>query len=72
MMITGIERPPAGSTIWSGTAEQGSQKLQWFYWPRNWLHVREQDSINPKCWMNIEPPDGAKQAVLKAVREARP
>jgi hypothetical protein len=75
MQITSIEKPdpkPA-APIWSGTAVDGSRNLQWFYWPRHWLHVRELDPTYPdgQLWMNIDPPEGAKKAVLKAVREAR-
>jgi hypothetical protein len=73
MKITRIEKPdpkPA-APIWSGTAVDGSRNLEWFLWPRHWLHVREQDNVNPRCWMNVEPPEGAKKAILKAIREAR-
>jgi hypothetical protein len=50
MKITGIEKPlptPA-APIWSGTAVDGSRNFQWFYWPRHWLHVREQDKTCPR------------------------
>jgi hypothetical protein len=74
MKITGIKRPlpkPA-APIWSGTATtEAGKNLLWYYWPRHWLHVQEQDEINPRCWMNVDPPAGAKKAVLRAVREAR-
>jgi len=73
MKVTGIEKPlptPA-APVWSGTATEAGKNLQWFYWPRNWLHVREQDEINPRCWLNVDPPSDAKRAVLKAVREFR-
>jgi hypothetical protein len=30
-------------------------------------HLQKQDDINPRCWMNVEPPNGARQIVLKAV-----
>jgi hypothetical protein len=33
--------------------------------------MAEQDEINPRCFMNIEPPDGARQIVLRAVRMAK-
>jgi hypothetical protein len=71
--ITGIEKPPPPpvAPVWSGTAEEAGKNLQWFYWPSNWLHIREQDDINPRCWMNVDPPAGARRAVLKAVREIR-
>src|ERR1700691_1492676 len=70
MKITRVEKPlpPPAAAIWHGTSIDGSRNLQWFYWPRHWLHVREQDEINPRCWMNVDPPPGAKRAVLKAIR----
>jgi hypothetical protein len=73
MKITRIDKPlpmPA-APVWSGAASDGSRNFLWYYWPRHWLNVQEQDEINPRCWMNIDPPAGAKKAVLKAVREAR-
>lgn len=70
MKITSIEKPDQGATIWSGMASIGKRRLIWFYWPRHWLRVREQQPNDPRCWLDIEPPDGAKQAVLKTVREA--
>jgi hypothetical protein len=73
MKITGIKRPlpkPA-APIWTGTATAAGKNLIWYYWPRHWLHVQEQDEINPHCWMNVDPPGGVKKAVLKAVREAQ-
>jgi hypothetical protein len=71
MKITSIAKPDPGANIWSGKAKIGNRNLEWFYWPRHWLHVREQDEINPRCWMNVDPPAGARPAVLKAVRLAR-
>jgi hypothetical protein len=73
MKITGIEnpRPQPAAPIWSGTATNAGKNLLWYYWPRHWLHVQEQDEINPRCWMNVDPPAGAKKGVLRAVREAR-
>jgi hypothetical protein len=71
MQITSIEAPPLNCSVWSGTAIEGTKKLLWYYEPRSWLHVQEQDERNPCCWMNIDPPDGAKRAALKVVRLAR-
>jgi hypothetical protein len=73
MKITSIEKPlpqPA-APIWSGTAVDGSRNFEWFFWPRHWLHVREQDKTCPRAWINVDPPTGAKKAVLKAVRAVR-
>ncbi|UPK04471.1 hypothetical protein [Bradyrhizobium sp. 170] len=72
MKITSIDKPKQGTAIWSGSASIGKRRLIWFYSPCQWLHVQEQDHINPKCWMNIEPPSGAKDAVLRAIRKTRP
>jgi hypothetical protein len=73
MQITSIKKahPKPAAPIWSGTAVDGSKNYEWFYWPRCWLHVREQDKLVPQAWMNVDPPDGAKKAVLKAVRDAQ-
>jgi hypothetical protein len=71
MKITSIEKPDPGATIWSGRAKIERCSVLWLYWPRNWLHVREQDSRNPRCWMNIETPEGFREEVLKAVRRAK-
>jgi hypothetical protein len=56
--IANLARP--GANIWSGTARIGRRNFLWFYWPRNWLHVQEQDGRNPRCWMNIDPPAGTR------------
>jgi hypothetical protein len=68
--ITSVEKPDRGATIWSGKAKIGTHTLEWFYWPRHWLHVREQDDRNPRCWMNIETPEGFREAVQRAIRKA--
>jgi hypothetical protein len=71
MKITKIDKPDQGATVWSGRAKTGTRTLEWFYWPRHWLHVREQQPGNPRVWINIEPPEGLKQQVLNAVRRAK-
>jgi len=70
MNITSIERH-AGSGMWHGTATHAGKNCMWYFRPRSWLHVHEQDERNPRCWMNVEPPDNARQIVLKAVRTAK-
>jgi hypothetical protein len=70
MKITKIEKH-TGSGIWHGTAIVGGKNHTWFYQPRSFLHMAVQDEINPRCFMNLEPPDGARQVVLKAVRIAK-
>jgi hypothetical protein len=69
--VTSVAKPDAGATIWSGKARIGKRNLEWFYRPRGWLHVREQDPGIPRCWVNIETPDGAREVVLRAVRKAK-
>jgi hypothetical protein len=69
--ITSIEKPDLGATVWSGKAKIGTRNLEWFYWPRNWLHVREQDERNPRCFMNIETPEGLREEILRAVRRSK-
>jgi hypothetical protein len=71
MKITSIEKPDPGATIWSGRAKIERRNVLWFYWPRNWLHVQEQDGRNPRSWMNIETPEGFHEEVLKAIRRAK-
>jgi hypothetical protein len=69
--VTGIVKPDPGAAVWSGTAKvSGRRALQWFYWPRNWLHVREQDDRNPRCWMNVDPEEGWREQVLRAIRKS--
>jgi hypothetical protein len=73
MKITSIKKPlpqPA-APIWSGAATETGKNFLWYYWPRHWLHFQEQDEINPRAWMNIDPPAGAKKAILRAIREGR-
>jgi hypothetical protein len=69
--ITNINEPVKRCTQWWGIASAGTENYQWFYEPRLWLHMRRQEPLIPKCWMNIDPPHGARRAVLKAIREAR-
>jgi hypothetical protein len=71
MKITSIEKLDRGATIWRGTAKIGRRNSLWFYWPRSWLHVQEQDRRNPRCWMNIETPEGFREEVLKAIRRVK-
>ena len=71
LKITSINTPMARCTQWSGMASAGDKNYEWFYEPRSYLHMREQDGRNPRCWMNIEPLKGARRVVLSAVRAAR-
>jgi hypothetical protein len=69
MNITSIEMH-AGSGMWHGTATHAGKHLLWYFRPRSWLHVQEQDDINPRCWMNVDAPQGMRQIILKAIRTA--
>jgi hypothetical protein len=71
MKITGLNKPKKLNPVWSGTATDGDKNYEWFYWPRFFVHIREQDETNPRCWMNIEPSDGAKRIIRSAVRAAK-
>lgn len=70
MLITSIQRD-AESGMWHGTAVHEGKRLMWYYRPRSWLHVHEQDERNPHCWMVVDPPAGARQLVTRAVRTAK-
>jgi hypothetical protein len=67
MKITKIEKH-AGSGQWYGTASDAAKNFLWFYQPQRFLHFQEQDERNPRSWMSVETPEGARQIVLKAVR----
>jgi hypothetical protein len=68
--ITKIEKH-AGSGIWRGVASGSAGNYLWFYTPRGSLCFQKQDERNPRCWMNVDPPDDARKIVLKAVRAAK-
>ncbi len=71
MKITAINKPMKRCTQWWGTAIDGDKNYEWFYQPRRWLHMREEDPGIPGCFMNVNPPPPAKQAVLTAIRAAK-
>ncbi|RTE92463.1 hypothetical protein D6B98_13110 [Bradyrhizobium sp. LVM 105] len=70
MKITSVEKH-VGSGQWFGEAAHEGKRYKWYYQPRRWLHVHEQDERNPYCWMVVEPPQGARETVLKAIRAAK-
>jgi hypothetical protein len=70
LKITNINEPVKRCTQWWRIASAGTEKYQWFYEPRLWLHMRRQEPLISKWWMNIDPPHGARRAALKAIREA--
>jgi len=78
MKITSIETPE-GNDIWHGFADCDGRCFQWFIeLDGSWFKVREEEvrcrhidknGNEQRCFMNLdEPPDGAKEAVLKAIR----
>jgi hypothetical protein len=71
MKITSINKPMKRCTMWWGEATEGEKNYHWFFTPRRFLQLQVQDEVNPRCWMNIEPPDGARHIVLKAIRVAK-
>jgi hypothetical protein len=63
--------------LWSGVAIKDGVRLQWFLELDGSFDVLEEDlgcrridenGDRWSCFMNIEAPDGAKEAVLKAIR----
>jgi hypothetical protein len=75
--ITSIKSPPEGCNLWSGMAIKDGVRLQWFLELDGQFDVLEEDlgcrridenGDQWSCFMNIEAPDGAKEAVLKAIR----
>ncbi|MDQ1387460.1 MAG: hypothetical protein QOF56_914 [Acidobacteriaceae bacterium] len=71
LQITSVEKPLPSCMLWSGTASEGNKKYEWFYEPRRWLHMRKQEPLMPRCWMDVEPPDGARRLVVKVIRAAK-
>ena len=71
MKITSINKPMKRSTMWWGTAIDGDKNYEWFYDPRRRLLVREEEPRIPGRFMNIDPPNGARRKVVKAVRAAK-
>ena len=80
MKITSIKSPPEGCELWSGMAIKDGNRFQWFIEPDGSLfHVLEEDLVcsiresirtgeERNCFMNVEPPPGSKETVLKAIR----
>jgi hypothetical protein len=68
MQITSVEKPLPRCTLWSGTASDGKNRYEWFYEPRRWLHMRQQDPQMPRCWMYVDPPIAVRRLVVKAIR----
>ena len=69
LQIISVDRTRSGH--WTGTARNENKSSEWHYLSGSVLRLREQDKRSPRCWMNVGPPRGARQAVLRAVREAR-
>ena len=82
MIITDIEAPPQGNYIWSGMAIHEDNHLQWFNRLDGSYFLVRKEAVGCRqidengdlwrCFMNVDdPPDGAKKAVLRAIRAAR-
>lgn len=71
MIVTKINCPLTGTTVWYGTATGGGNNFEWFYTPRRRFSVRRQEPLMPRSWMDVDPPYGLKRAVLEAVRAVR-
>jgi hypothetical protein len=80
MRVTDIEKPPlGGSEIWAGFATHDGRFLRWFIeldgsrldvWEEEvrCRHI-DQDGYETRCFIaNAEIPDGAKDAIEKAIR----
>jgi hypothetical protein len=68
MKVTSINKLMKRCAQWWGTASSGDEKYEWFYEPRSYVQMRKEEPQIPGCFMNIDPPAGAKEAILKAVR----
>jgi hypothetical protein len=68
--ITSINKPPQSDGQWWGDALNGDRKCHWFYMPRSHLHIQEEEPGIPRCFNNIDPPQGARRKIVAAVRSA--
>jgi hypothetical protein len=67
MQITGTNNEPAKyGPLWCGTANDGGNKIEWFYQPGIYLHTRREE--RPGMWINFDPPACVRRLVLKPVR----
>jgi hypothetical protein len=71
MKITTINKPMKRCTQWWGTGIDGDKNYEWFYEPRSRFAMREEEPNIPGSFTYIEPPDGARRIVVKAVRVAK-
>jgi hypothetical protein len=71
IQVTAVRKPLKGCAQWSGAASNEVSNFEWFYEPRGRFAMRRQEPSSPNCWMYCEPPEGARRAVVKAVRAAR-
>jgi hypothetical protein len=62
--------PMKRCTMWWGTAIDGNKNYEGFYEPRARLRVRKEEPRISGCFMNIDPPRGARRKIVKAVRTA--
>jgi len=70
LTITSINNEPAKyGNLWWGDAVEGDDKLEWFYQPRRYLHMRREE--RPGMWINEDPSPTARRLVLKSIRAAK-
>jgi len=71
MKITSINKPMKRCIMWWGTAIEGDKNYEWFYQPRSRFMIRKEEPGISGCFMNIDPPHGARRKIVKAVRAAK-
>jgi hypothetical protein len=69
--ITTIKRPLKRGIMWSGTAVNDGKRCLWYYAPRFRLSIKEEEDGIPNCFMDIDPPTGARGKILNAVRSSQ-
>ena len=69
LKITSAKNAAKYGSLWWGQATDSGGKIEWFYQPRLYLHMRREE--RPGMWMNFDPTPEAKAVVLKAIRAAK-
>jgi hypothetical protein len=64
MQITSISKPMKRCTMWWGTASYDDGNYEWFYEPRRGLCMRKKEVRIRDCFMNIQPPEGARRTIV--------
>ncbi|XSC46808.1 hypothetical protein ACF1BQ_014660 [Bradyrhizobium sp. RDT10] len=79
IQITSIDNPAEGHALWTGTAIKDGTNVRWFIdldddggfkFMEEEVTCRHiaKDGDWRYCFLYVDPPDGAKEAVLKAIR----